>query len=182
MPKIHLIPVNNSNKEQFIKGVQESFQASFEAEFGPSEEKILPRQDVLDSMNAKGAETFFAVLDGQIVGGVTVQINLETQHHHLDLLYVDPNEQNKSIGQQIWQGIEAHYPDTKVWETQTPYFDKRNIHFYVNRCGFQIVEYYHAKNPDPKFDQVQLEADTPREDSDMFRFEKVMFHPYLNKK
>lgn len=25
--------------------------------------------------------------------------------------------------------------------TCTPYFEKRNIHFYVNKCGFYIVEY-----------------------------------------
>ena len=26
---------------------------------------------------------------------------------------------------------------------------KRNIHFYVNRCGFHIVEFFNEKHPDP---------------------------------
>ena len=33
------------------------------------------------------------------------------------------------------------YPNTKAWGTCTPYFDKRNIHFYVNKLKFKIVKY-----------------------------------------
>ena len=33
-------------------------------------------------------------------------------------------------------------PETEVWETCTPYFEKRNIHFYVNKCGFQIDQFW----------------------------------------
>jgi catechol 2,3-dioxygenase-like lactoylglutathione lyase family enzyme len=40
-------------------------------------------------------------------------------------------------------------PDTKVWETCTPYFEKRNIHFYVNKCGFHIVKFINEKNFEP---------------------------------
>jgi hypothetical protein len=28
--------------------------------------------------------------------------------------------------------IEALFPQSLTWETRTPYFEKRNIHFYVN--------------------------------------------------
>ena len=42
---------------------------------------------------------------------------------------------------------ERLHPETKVWETCTPYFEKRNIHFYVNKCGFHIVEFLNEKNP-----------------------------------
>ena len=45
--------------------------------------------------------------------------------------------------------IEKLYPNTKTWETCTPYFDVRNIHFYVNKLKFHIVEFYNYKNPDP---------------------------------
>ena len=55
----------------------------------------------------------------------------------------------------------------KVWETLTPYFEKRNIHFYVNRCGFHIVEYYNSYNiPEHRSENYQEELDG------MFRFEK----------
>lgn len=59
-----------------------------------------------------------------------------------------------------------------MWETCTPYFEKRNIHFYVNRCGFHIVEFFHSKHPDPNFPEDFSEWDA--EGSKMFRFEKVM--------
>lgn len=45
--------------------------------------------------------------------------------------------------------IEKLYPDTKVWETCAPYFGKRNIHFYMNKCTFRAVEFINEKNPDP---------------------------------
>ena len=77
--------------------------------------------------------------------------------------------QSKGIGQAIWKEIEKIYPNIKVWETCTPYFDKRNIHFYVNRLGFHIVEYFNEKHPDPN-----MQLDCYEEDDGMFRFEKVM--------
>ena len=61
------------------------------------------------------------------------------------------------------------YPQVKVWETVTPYFEKRNIHFYVNRCGFHIVEFFNSHHPDPN----DPDGDSLINDG-MFRFEKVM--------
>ena len=86
---------------------------------------------------------YAAVEDDCIVGGAIVQINPETHHHHLDFLYVKHGVQSKGIGQAIWAAIEQLHPETIIWETGTPYFEKRNIHFYVNKCGFHIVEYYY---------------------------------------
>ncbi len=34
-----------------------------------------------------------------------------------------------------------------MWETCTPYFEKRNIHFYVNVCGFHVVRYHVEEDP-----------------------------------
>ena len=105
----------------------------------------------------------------EIVGGVIVTIDEKTNHNHLDFLFVKVGVQSKGIGQAIWKEIEKLYPNTKVWETCTPYFDKRNIHFYVNRLGFHIVEYFNEKHPDTNRPQ-----DCYEEDDEMIRFEKVM--------
>ena len=43
------------------------------------------------------------------------------------------------MGYRAWQAIEQAYPATRVWVTHTPYFEKRNIHFYVNKCDFKIA-------------------------------------------
>ncbi len=58
------------------------------------------------------------------------------------------------------------HPEVTVWETVTPYFEKRNIHFYVNRCGFHIVKYFneHHCAPDDKDGEL----------FEMFRFEKIL--------
>ena len=61
------------------------------------------------------------------------------------------------------------YPQVKEWETITPYFEKRNIHFYVNRCGFQIVEFFN-KHHHPE-NAPGTEKD---DDSEMFRFRKII--------
>ena len=75
---------------------------------------------------------------------------------------------SQGIGYGAWQAIEALHPETVVWETCTPYFEKRNIHFYVNKCGFQIVEFYNAFHSDPN------EPHTDEGPSEMFRFIKRM--------
>jgi hypothetical protein len=62
------------------------------------------------------------------------------------------------------------HPEIRVWETCTPYFEKRNIHFYVNRCGFHIVEFwnkYHRGTNIPKG-----EEENKNDDDEMFLFRK----------
>ena len=114
-----------------------------------------------------GTEAYEAMnADGQRVGGAIIVINHETRHNELAFLYVKVGVQGKGIGQAIWKAIEALHPETEVWETCTPYFDRRNIHFYINCCGFHAVEFFHAHHPDPhmpeQFDQ----------EGGLFRFEK----------
>ena len=49
--------------------------------------------------------------------------------------------------------------------------EKRNIHFYLNKCGFKIVEFFTAQHPLELQPQNGEEQDGPDE---MFRFIKVM--------
>lgn len=58
------------------------------------------------------------------------------------------------------------YPNVTVWNTVTPCFEKRNIHFYVNRCGFHIVAYFNEYFNDPNAPDDEA--------SEMFAFEKVL--------
>jgi hypothetical protein len=93
----------------------------------------------------------------------------------LDLLFVSPKSHSKGIGYAAWCEIERLHPEVKVWETVTPYFEKRNIHFYVNRCGFHIVEFYNSYHPDPHDPETGGENRFEDEENDgMFRFEKRM--------
>ena len=53
------------------------------------------------------------------------------------------------------------------------YYDKRNIHFYVNRCGFKIVEFFNPKHKDPH-QKGESAGNIPEENNYFFRFEKEM--------
>ena len=48
-----------------------------------------------------------------------------------------------------------------------------NIHFYVNKCGFHIVEFFNGLHPDPRDPETGYTEDF-EDGGEMFRFEKVM--------
>ena len=167
---LELLRMTEQDIPVFKKNIQEAFQKGFEDEFGKCEEIILPEKDIDESLNGKGAAAYKAVVDGEIVGGAIVAIDEKTNHNHLDLLYVKCGTQGKGIGKAIWFEIEKRYPDTKVWETCTPYFEKRNLHFYVNVCGFHITEFFNEKHP-----MEDVPDDFVGDGNEgMFKFEKVM--------
>ena len=85
-------------------------------------------------------------------------------------MFVKVGVQSKGIGQQIWKDLELIYPNTKTWETCTPYFDVRNIHYYVNKLKFHIVEFYNHKNHVPNMPDEY----TGEQGEGMFKFVKTM--------
>ncbi len=89
----------------------------------------------------------------------------------LDILFVTPKGHSKGIGYAAWCEVEKLHPEVKVWEKVTPYFEKRNIHFYVNRCGFHIVEFFNSHHPDPNDPEMAEQIDEQFPEG-MFRFEK----------
>ncbi len=165
-------PLAGANKEWFISSLQWAFKQAMLDELEEDEE-IISRAEIEASMQAEKAQSLQIESDGRLVAGAVVQIDEQTQRNSLDLLFVVTGEHGKGLGQAVWRAIEQHYPKTKVWETHTPYFEKRNIHFYVNKCGFKIVEFYHCKNPDPHSPHLQKNDENSPLD-EMFRFEKVM--------
>ena len=174
--KISIQLLDGEDIPQFKRDMQEAFQKGAEAEYGRISEEILPESHINASLLKAVAVAYKAVRQGEMVGGAIVQIDPESQHNHLDFLYVKHGPQGGGIGRAIWTAIEQLHPDTSVWETGTPYFEKRNIHFYVNKCGFHIVEYYNEKHPDPYMQDTDLPQtdDTPGFEHGFFRFEKRM--------
>lgn len=104
-------------------------------------------------------------------GGVVIKVNGE--RGNLELLFISPKEHSKGIGFAAWCAVEKLHPEVKIWETMTPYFEKRNIHFYVNRCRFHIVEFFNKYHPDPEDSDAGNELDDQFPDG-MFRFEKIV--------
>ena len=178
--KVSLVPLTADDREQFIIDNQWAFKYGAMMEFGERDDhvdddgEIISRTTIESSIDNPKSETYRIILDGKKVGGLILTIDKETNHNHLDILFVLPEAHSKGIGFGAWQAVEALYPETAIWETCTPYFEKRNIHFYVNKCGFQIdqfwCEYFRPENE--KFEDTEHDSDEgPNE---MFRFIKVM--------
>ena len=169
---ISLQPLQPSDREQFIKDNQEAFNYGALEEFGLRNDRfeetnedgnqIISAETIKSSI--ENGDAYRILLDGIIVGGAVIKI--DGTHGELELLFISPEHHSKGIGYAAWCEIEKMHPEVKVWETFTPYFEKRNIHFYVNRCGFHIVEF---------FNKQHLDEENPAEDGfEMFRFEKRM--------
>lgn len=166
---VKLIPLANNDREQFILDNQEAFNYGALEEFGRRDdhfevgEQIISRSTIEQSIDA--GEAYRIMQDDQPVGGVIIKIDGE--HGDLEILFVSPSVHSKGIGYAAWCEVEKLHPEVKIWETVTPYFEKRNIHFYVNRCGFHVVEFFNKFHPDPH------DPDNPDDESDgMFRFVK----------
>ena len=173
--KVQLILAREEELPLFQKELQESFTKGLienlgDAEAGP----IASDVDIQQSFNAPDAVIYHILLNGEKVGGVVLRIDNETYRNSVNLLYISSTCHSRGIGSLAWQAIEAQYPETKVWELVTPYFEKRNIHFYVNKCGFHIVEFYNKFNPDPHMSNNSSNNPIPLEEYEFFRFEKVM--------
>lgn len=136
---------------EFRNDVKDIFSISVINEFGLSkeDESVISDEDIDASLYNPQCEAYAIYADNEKVGGVVVNIDENTHHNWLDLFYLYPNKHGKGLGLQIWRNIESKYPKTKVWRLITPYFEKRNVHFYVNKCGFKIVEFFNKVHRDP---------------------------------
>ncbi len=176
---ITLTKLETGDLEQFVLDNQEAFRYGAMVEFGMRDQhkeadgKIISRDTILQSI--RDGVAYRIRLDGKTVGGMVLTIDEKTQHNHLDLLFVNPDAHGRGIGLEAWKAVERLYPKTRVWETCTPYFDTRNIHFYINKCGFHAVEFFNCKHPDPN-DPETGTIQTYESGDGMFRFEKIM-HP-----
>ncbi len=178
--KVTLVPLTADDRERFILDNQRAFKYGAKMEFGECDDhiddegEIISRATIEKSIDNPKSETYRIVLNGEKVGGLILTIDKETYHNHLDILFVLPEVHSKGIGYGAWQAVETLHPETVVWETCTPYFEKRNIHFYVNKCGFQIdqfwCEYFHSEN-NVSNDENHNPDEGPGE---MFRFIKMM--------
>ena len=168
-------PLQTEDREQFIIDNQGAFNYGALEEFGLRDDhmeedgQIISRDTIERSIDS--GEAYRIINDGEKVGGAVIKV--DGNHGELELLFVSPGAHSKGIGYAAWCEIEKLHPEVDVWETVTPYFEKRNIHFYVNRCGFHIVEFYNEHHPDP--DDRYEEQDTDDQFRDgMFRFEKKL--------
>lgn len=176
--KVTLVPLTADDREQFILDNQGAFKFGAAEEFGErdnhvdSDGETISRDTIERCIDEPDNETYRIMVNGKKAGGIILKIDKKTHCNHLEIFFVSPDEHSKGIGHSAWQAVEALHPETKVWETCTPYFEKRNIHFYVNKCGFHIAEFYHAFHVDPNAPAEEAYMDEGPDE--MFRLIKIM--------
>ena len=164
---IQLVRLSEEHTIAFKEEMQEAFQHGFMAYYKDDNQwQVLSDKDFYQSLEAEGAEAYEAVnKDGQRLGGAIITAN--GNMGELAFLYVKVGIQSKGIGQSIWKAIETMHPEIEVWETCTPYFDRRNIHFYINRCGFHAVEFlrpFGSKRPEvERFNEHHPDPNMPEQ-------------------
>lgn len=168
---MELIELRKEQVAAFKHEMQEAFQKGYEDRFGKSEERILPENDIMESLNHPTATAFEVVENGERLGGAIIAFSDDGRHGDLHFLYTKVGCQNRGVATFAWNTIESLYQEVEAWETHTPYFEMRNIHFYVNRCGFHIVEFFNSHHPDPNdFNERPV---NPMGEDGFFRFEKI---------
>ena len=177
-PDVSLALLQDDGREQFIKDNQWAFRYGAQIEFGLRDDRteegseVISRSTIERCLDGENAEAYRIVQDGKHVGGVVLSIDKKAGKGELELLFVSPDVHSHGIGQAAWKAVEELHPEIHVWETITPYFEKRNIHFYVNRLGFHIVEFWNKHQHGPAVPEE--ESGNWSEEDEMFVFRKVI--------
>jgi len=159
MNGITVVPMTIENFDEAKSRMEKSFATTMEdlPKNGGAEDHAIELPSI-DGVLEKVEETPLCFYqDGKIVGGAVLILN-DDNNNVLLLLFIDSKNLDKGIGYKAWLEIEKRYPQTKTWTTETPPCLMRNIHFYVNKCGFHII-----RVKDPK-----------KEEEAMFVFQKTM--------
>lgn len=169
--QVTLASVEPGDFPVFKRELQAAFALAVIDELGEQPDGPIPDDADLDkSLTAPNARVLHVMSNGEPVGGAVVVIDEITNKNRLDLFFIKVGRHGQGLGRRAWFALEAMFPESVLWETATPYFEKRNIHFYVNVCGFHIVEFWNDHHRDPN---MPAPADMPG-GNDMFRFVKQM--------
>ena len=178
---ISLKPLDAADRESFIADLQEAFEHfvgdardSFidtslleDGTVNPAAPPILPREDIEESLSRSDAQALRIIENGTAVGGVILTV--KGDRGEIEILAINASTHGRGVGTRAWTAIEEAYPNVREWELVTPYFEVRNIHFYVNKCGFHIVEFFNERHPDP--------SDPDKDKERSFRFVKHVERP-----
>ena len=113
MTDVKLMPLEASDKNQFILDNQEAFNFGALKEFGlrddhfEEEGEIISRETIEQSID--GGEAYRIMLDDQPVGGVIIKV--EGDRGDLEILFVSPRVHSKGIGYAAWCAVEKLHPE-----------------------------------------------------------------------
>ena len=158
-----------SEYSSFRQDVKDIFAIAVSEEFADKDEDIISDEDINKSLYACDSLVLNITLNHKKIGGIIVRIDEAGRHGVLEILYLYQEYHNRGLGQTVLEHIEDRFPKVRKWELITPYFEKRNIHFYVNKCGFHIVEFFNQHHSGG----AACDSDEKHK-GEYFRFVKVM--------
>lgn len=177
---VELIALDADSRNLFVEQLKESFDAFGKDNPEMQDVPIITREEITASLEHEETEAHWALADGKRVGGVVVNIDQEQARGEIELLFVINGMKSKNIGTDLIAALENKYRNIETWTLITPYIEVRNIHFYVNKCGYSIVEFFNPKHPLIIPDAQDGISEDP--DELLFRFEKKINREHVNLK
>lgn len=117
---VTLEKLGGDTRNSFIEKLKESFDAFVEENPGTPEGPVISRGEIEASLNRPGTEAYWALRDGQRVGGIVLTIDAKRARGDIELLFVVNGLKGKSVGADIVAAAEGRYPSVKTWELYTP--------------------------------------------------------------
>ncbi len=148
-PAISFESVREAELPTFAAMGRLAFAPALRAAHGAGTEVPWPSaEEDLRQFREPGIETFWLLAEGRRVGGAQVRVERGGRRNTLELFFLEPGREGHGLGSAAWRALEARWPEAD-WRLVTPVFERRNIHFYVNKCGFHITTFFHPRHPDP---------------------------------
>ena len=170
---VFLEPVTKDDIDSFCALMKDAFETS--AVPSPPDSEMPPEDEVKEYFENPSGHVMWVLENGCRIGGAVVEADAEFGRNLLVWFFIAPDLHSRGLGTKAWRAIERHWPETRIWELGTPYCDKRNLNFYINKCGFHVVEFFNEHHPElveGEDARCREESGLPEEDS--FRFEKLM--------
>ncbi len=89
--------------------------------------------------NGKPRDYFKMLWDEKIVGGMVISQPDQTSCH-LNLVFIDPDYQDRGIGGRCLAFLDEQYTSAKRWTLETPSCCTRNQHFYEKHGYVKVAE------------------------------------------
>ena len=152
MSVITLTRLSDDDREQFILDNQRAFRYGAMEEFGMRDDHLEEDGEIISRRT----------IENSIDGGAAYRIR----------------EDGRIVGGLVLK-IDEETQHNELELLFVPYFETRNIHFYVNKCGFHIVEFFNRRHPEPESPDEpapdgQYGSESAGDRDGMFLFEKQM--------
>ena len=132
-------------KEQDVPALKVELVRSFGkfcvGKFGLDGVDLIPPAYLLDESFKRSDQTLYIIKADEKKIGATLLTDMGNGAIIVDIFFLSEDHSGVS-GTKVWEAIERSQPQARLWKLLTPYSERRNINFYINKCGFKITEYF----------------------------------------